>query len=89
MKLNSQQLQKHLSAGVAPVYMVSGDEPLLVDETLDAIRQAANEQGYEDREAHVVERGFDWTGMQARLQNLSLFTTRRRVESPDEAPPPR
>ena len=80
VKLNSQQLQKHLSAGVAPVYMVSGDEPLLVDEALDSIRKAAHEQGYEDREAHVAERGFDWSGFQGGLQNLSLFATRRLVE---------
>jgi DNA polymerase-3 subunit delta len=80
VKLNSQQLGSHLSSGVAPVYLVSGDEPLIVDEALDAIRSSAVQQGYTDRQVFVAERGFDWGELQASLQNLSLFATRRIVE---------
>jgi len=80
VKLNSQQLGQHLSSGIAPVYLVSGDEPLMVDEALDAIRSAAVQQGYTERQMHVAERGFDWAELQASLQNLSLFATRRLVE---------
>ena len=80
MKLNPQQLASHLSSGPAPVYLISGDEPLLVDEALDAVRAAAVEKGYTEREWHVAERGFDWSGLDAGLQNLSLFASRRIVE---------
>lgn len=80
MKLNPRQLNSHLSTGVAPVYLVSGDEPLLVDETIDAIRAAAAGQGIVDREVHVAERGFNWAEFTAGLQNLSLFSTHRIVE---------
>ncbi|MFQ5635745.1 MAG: DNA polymerase III subunit delta, partial [Gammaproteobacteria bacterium] len=80
MKLDSRQLAKHLQSGPASVYMVSGDEPLLVDEALDAVRAAAADQGYMDREFHIAERGFDWDELNADLHNLSLFATRRIVE---------
>ncbi|TDJ48196.1 MAG: DNA polymerase III subunit delta [Gammaproteobacteria bacterium] len=80
MRLNPQQLDSHLSSGIAPVYLISGDEPLLVDEALDALRAAAAGQGYSEREAHMAERGFDWEGLGAGVQNMSLFATRRLVE---------
>jgi DNA polymerase-3 subunit delta len=80
VKLNSRQLRSHLSSGVAPVYLISGDEPLIVDEALDAIRAAAAKQGVVDREVHVAERGFDWSELAAGLQNLSLFSTHRLIE---------
>lgn len=80
MKLNPRQLSSHLSSGPAPVYLVSGDEPLLVDEALDTMRAAAVQHGYTERELHVVERGFDWNELAAGLQNLSLFAARRIVE---------
>lgn len=62
------------------MYLVSGDEPLLVDEALDDIRAAAVEHDYAEREVHVAERGFDWNELSAGLQNLSLFAARRIVE---------
>jgi DNA polymerase-3 subunit delta len=80
VKLNAQQLGSHLSTGVAPVYLVSGDEPLLVGEVLDLIRTAAAREGFTEREVQVVERGFDWADFEAGLQNLSLFSTQRFVE---------
>jgi DNA polymerase-3 subunit delta len=80
MKLNPGQLSSHLSSGVAPVYLISGDEPLLVDETRDVIRVSAAEQGIVDREVYVAERNFNWDEFAAGLQNLSLFATHRLVE---------
>ena len=40
MKLNAAQLQRQLRDGLAPVYVVSGDDPLLCGESADLIRQA-------------------------------------------------
>ena len=80
VKLNPQQLDSHLSSGIAPVYLISGDEPLLVDEALSSVRAAALEQGYAERNSHIAERYFDWDALTGDLQNMSLFAHRRIVE---------
>ncbi len=79
MRLNQQQLKLQLRDGVGPLYLISSDEPLLIDEALDAIRAAARAAG-SDRDVHVAERGFDWESWRAGLNNLSLFSTRELIE---------
>ena len=41
MKLPPDSLAAHLARGLAPAYLLSGDEPLLVGEAADAIRARA------------------------------------------------
>jgi DNA polymerase-3 subunit delta len=65
---------------LASCYLVSGDEPLLVDEALDALRAAAREKGCTERDSHVVDRHFDWDELTASLNTLSLFATGKLVE---------
>ena len=80
MKLNSQQLSKHLASSLAPVYAVSGDEPLLCQEALDAIRHAAREQGYSEREVFHADAHFDWGHLYHAGASLSLFAQKRVIE---------
>lgn len=80
MKIDARQLAAHLSRGLAPIYLVSGDEPLLSAEATDRIRAEAGRQGFAERELFVVERGFKWTELEGGADNLSLFSTRRLLE---------
>lgn len=80
MKLTADKLKQQLSKGLAPVYFVTGDEPLLVGEVTDAIRSAAREQGYEERESHSADARFDWAALIGGLDNLSLFANRKIIE---------
>jgi len=80
VKFAADRLAAHLAKALAPVYLVAGDEPLLVAEALDAIRAAARRDGFEQRDLSVVERGFKWDELLAGSDNLSLFATRRVVE---------
>jgi DNA polymerase-3 subunit delta len=80
MKLSPERLLAHLGKGVNPLYVLTGDEPLLIAEALDAIREHAAREGCGEREGHVAERSFDWDAFGADLQNMSLFATRRLVE---------
>lgn len=80
MKLTSDKLAQHLNQTLLPVYVVAGEEPLLIEESLDAIRAAARAQGYEEREVHDVERGFDWGRIAESGASLSLFASRKLVE---------
>ena len=62
------------------MYLVAGDEPLLVDETLEHIRVTARRGGFTTRELHVVDRSFRWAELESEADNLSLFATRKIVE---------
>jgi len=65
---------------LAKVYLVAGDEPLLVDEALEQVRAAAMRAGFTSRELHTAERSFKWVDLLAGADNLSLFATRKIVE---------
>lgn len=80
MKITADRLSASLRKGLAPLYVFCSDEPLLVDEALEQLREHAGRAGCGEREAHVAERGFDWDGFIAGLQNMSLFSSRRLVE---------
>ena len=80
MKLRGEQLDAQLKRGLAPIWLVSGDEPLLIDEACARIRAAARAQGYAERQSHQSETGFDWKGWLAGFDSLSLFSSRRLVE---------
>lgn len=80
MKLNASQLESHLQGELAPLYFLSGDETLLVQEAADAIRVAARTQGYSEREVMHVDRSFDWSSLNDSSATMSLFAEKRIVE---------
>ena len=80
MKLKTEQLAAHLQKGLAPFYLISGDEPLLVEETCHQIRLATKQHGIEERELLHAEAGFDWTELLDETNAMSLFASRRLLE---------
>ena len=80
MRLRPEQLPVHLKKGLAPVYLVSGDEPLQVGETADAIRAAAREAGFRNREILEVDGRFDWNLLQSQADERSLFAEKKVVD---------
>ncbi|MFV3403003.1 MULTISPECIES: DNA polymerase III subunit delta [Pseudomonas] len=80
MKLSPAQLNKHLQGPLAPVYIVSGDDPLLCQEAADAIRGAARQQGFDERQVFSADANFDWGNLLLAGASLSLFAQRRLLE---------
>ncbi len=80
MRLHGRQLGGHLARELLPAYLVAGDEPLLVSEAVARIRARARNEGFEQRDYFVIERGFDWQQLTAGADNLSLFASRRIIE---------
>ncbi|NWO05655.1 MAG: DNA polymerase III subunit delta [Alteromonadaceae bacterium] len=80
MKTQPGQLPQLLKKGLAPVYLVSGDEPLLVQECCDQIRAAAREAGYQDRLVYHADHQLDWNAVADECNALSLFAEKRRIE---------
>jgi DNA polymerase III subunit delta len=80
LKLSLDSLPRHLAHEVSPVYLVSGDEPLLVAEAVDAVRARARALGFMEREVQVLDRSSDWEAVRAGAGTLSLFAARRIME---------
>ena len=81
MILAPAQLNDHLQRGLKSLYTLHGDEPLLLQESADALRAAARAQGYTERTVHTVAGAhFDWSEVLASGGSLSLFADRQIVE---------
>ena len=80
MRLSADQLPASLARNLAGIYLVSGDEPLLVGEAADTIRAAARAAGYADRTVFFIDRSFAWDELRHASQSLSLFAERRLFE---------
>jgi DNA polymerase-3 subunit delta len=75
MHLRPEELLNQLKTQLLPVYVVSGDEPLLVQEACDLIRQHARQQGCTEREViDASPKNFDWQEILASATSMSLFS---------------
>ena len=80
MLLKGEQLAAHLERDLRPLYVLYGDEPLLVIEAADAIRAKAKKQGYSEREVLTVLPQFDWGQFLAAGGNMSLFGDKKLID---------
>lgn len=81
MPLRPEALAARLDDGLAPVYLLTGDEPLLIQECADRIRTAARAAGFTERKVyHADGRSFDWAEPLAEASALSLFAERKMIE---------
>ncbi len=80
MRVATPALSQHLSRELAGVYLVFGQERLLVEEAADSLRFAAREKGFLERIPLDFEQGFDWQSLLDQFQAMSLFSQQRMVE---------
>jgi DNA polymerase-3 subunit delta len=88
LKLPLNQLASQLRRGLANLYLIAADEPLLVAEATDLVRRAAREAGFDERKTHFVERGFRWDSLAGGGDTLSLFSTKSILELRMSSPRP-
>ncbi len=79
MRLNPEQFNTALKQ-LAPVYFITGDEPLQQGEVADAIRLAAKKSGYTTREVFSVEAGFEWGELALSADSMSLFADKKLID---------
>ena len=80
VRLDPGQLEGHLRRGLAPAYLLCGDEPLQLGEAADAIRRKAREAGYAERVVLDADGQFDWGRLTGEVASLSLFAARRVID---------
>ena len=81
MQIRLEDLDTQLAKGLKPCYLVHGDEALLANEALDAIRAKARAVGFSERQVFTLAgNAFDWGAVAAQAASLSLFAERQIVE---------
>ena len=79
IRIYPEQLRAQLSEGLRTCYLLSGNEPLLLQESQDAIREAAQQQGFTEHFSITLDASTDWQAIFARCQELSLFSSRQTL----------
>jgi hypothetical protein len=74
------ELPRALGRGLAPLYLIHGDEALLALESAQTIREAARSEGYSEREILTVEAGFSWSQLTLLGNSFSLFSEKKLID---------
>lgn len=80
MRISTEDLPQHLKRGLGTLYVIHGEALLLAIEAADAIRNAAREAGYTERETIIVEQYFKWGELRNSAQSMSLFSSRKVID---------
>jgi DNA polymerase III subunit delta len=80
MKLSYPQVVGHLKNQLLPMYLITGNEPLLIEETRDALRQKAKQMGFIENQRYEVTKDFDWDRFIEASNTLSLFSEKLCLE---------
>jgi DNA polymerase-3 subunit delta len=85
VKIKPDQLKSHLQKSLqtkklSPIFIVSGDEPLLSQEAADAVRSTARQLEFTERETFDIDARFDWNLVFNETNSLSLFSDKKILE---------
>ena len=80
MKCKLAQLTQQIDKTSPAIYLIAGDEPVLLDEATLIIWNAAKKQGFSERKLFNVSAQFDWSSIAQETQNLSLFAEKNFIE---------
>lgn len=81
MQLTTDNLGQHLQRSpLLPIYLIEGDEELLVLEAVESVRQAARKQGFSEREVIYIESNKDWDDLIRVSCSMSLFSEKKIID---------
>ena len=80
MQVRPHEFGRHLEGQLAPIYLICGDEPLIVAEACDDLLARAKAEGYTERDAVAVETGYRWSSLFESAGSMSLFAERRILD---------
>ncbi|WHP30101.1 DNA polymerase III subunit delta [Trabulsiella odontotermitis] len=79
IRLYPEQLRAQLTEGLRAAYLLLGNDPLLLQESQDAVRQAAAAQGFEEHHTVSIDASTDWNALFSLCQAMSLFASRQTI----------
>ena len=78
-RLFPEQLIPSLERKLAALYFLVGEDPLLIEESLDAIQQAALKQGFDEKWVLEINPSTDWNELFERVQSMGLFFNKQLI----------
>lgn len=78
-RLYPEQLAAQLREGLRACYLLCGNEPLLLQESQDLIRQAAVQQQFSEHYSISLDAHTDWDAIFSICQSMSLFASRQTL----------
>lgn len=79
IRLYPEQLRAQLSEGLRAAYLLLGNDPLLLQESQDAIREHAASHGFDEHHTVNIDTSTDWNALFSLSQERSLFATRQTL----------
>lgn len=79
IRLYPEQLTVHLHDGLRAVYLLTGNDPLLLQESQDAIYASAHQRGFTERHNWHIDNNTDWQEIFACCTAMSLFASRQVI----------
>jgi len=80
MRVFADKLADHLSRQLKQIYLVFGNEPLLLQESRDAIIEVARSNGFLEKQTFSVDNSLNWNEVFECCNTLSLFSSRQIIE---------
>ena len=60
MRIFADRLSEQLAKQLSNVYLIFGNEPLLLQESREAIQKVAKQQGFDERHRFAIDNSLDW-----------------------------
>ncbi|WJV63775.1 DNA polymerase III subunit delta [Pectobacteriaceae bacterium CE70] len=79
IRIYPEQLAAQLREGLRGCYLTFGNEPLLLQESLDNIRAVAQQQAFHEHFSFTLDNNTDWDAIFSTCQSLSLFASRQTL----------
>jgi len=80
MRIYPNQVASNLKQGLAPFYLLFGEEAFLLNHAATQIKSTAKAQGFDEVIRFAVSPQFDWQEVVQEYASLSLFSNRKIIE---------
>lgn len=81
MQIQGYDFERHLNGNALPPFiLVFGDEPQQKLDIIDAVRNKAKQQGFDDRQTFTLDTDFEWAHLLEAMKSMSLFADKQYIE---------
>ncbi|MDC0611584.1 DNA polymerase III subunit delta [Vibrio sp.] len=80
MRIYAEKLADTLSKQFHPLYLLVGNEPLLLEESRNLVETSAKKSGFDEIHRYTADNSLDWNDVYDQFQSMSLFSSRQVIE---------